>query len=183
LLIRFSKPSTQFQNNRHNLLPTHSILSSDDENAILEKCYILPNSNMPPGLRASMEVTLLHKSSDMYFVKHKLVKNSLPTHHAKHDETEVPPKCRRAGKQAVSRHLVWLNLSLKRVLPVEFVGLSPYFRKYTRRVERHAWALLKRSYQAVYCSVIHITIFGGLVARGLEAWMPCSTREVWFAGV
>jgi hypothetical protein len=36
---------------------------------------------------------------------------------------------------------------------------------------------------------LHITqcstqpYFGGLVGGGLEAWIPCSMREVWFAGV
>jgi hypothetical protein len=49
--------------------------------------------------------TLLHKiSPDMHIVKHKLVKNTLPCHHVKHDDTPVPPKCRRAEKQAISRH-------------------------------------------------------------------------------
>jgi hypothetical protein len=69
--------------------------------------------------------TLLRKSPDMHYVEHKLVKNSLPCHHVKHDDTEVPPKCRRAEKQALSRHPVWLDLSLKQVLSVEFVELSP----------------------------------------------------------
>jgi hypothetical protein len=37
----------------------------------------------------------LHKSSDMhYYVEHKLVKNTLPSHHVKHDDTMVPPKFR-----------------------------------------------------------------------------------------
>jgi len=57
--------------------------------------------------------TLLHKSPDMHNVKHKLLKNRRPSHHVKHDETQVPPKRRRAGKQAPSRHPVRLNLSLK----------------------------------------------------------------------
>jgi hypothetical protein len=69
--------------------------------------------------------TLLHKSPDMHNVKHKLVTNTLHSHHVKHDDTQVPRKCRRAGKQAPSRHPVWLDLSLKRVLSVEFVELSP----------------------------------------------------------
>jgi hypothetical protein len=69
--------------------------------------------------------TLLHKRPDMHYVKHKLVKNTLPSHHVKHDDTRVPPNCRSAEKQAVSRHPGWLDLSLKRVLSVEFVELSP----------------------------------------------------------
>jgi hypothetical protein len=69
--------------------------------------------------------TFLHKSREMHYVKHKLVQNTLPSHHVKHDDTRVPPNCRRADKQAVSRHPGWLDLSLKRVLLVEFVKLSP----------------------------------------------------------
>jgi hypothetical protein len=96
--------------------------------------------------------TLLHKSPDMHDVKYKLVKNTLPSHQVKHDDTRVPPSCRRAKKQAIGCHSGWLDLSLKRVLSVEFVELSPKFpgncRNYTRRSERHSWALLKRSYQA-----------------------------------
>jgi hypothetical protein len=73
--------------------------------------------------------TLLHKIPDMHYVLHKtgfmLDKNTLPSHHVKHDDTRVPPNCRRAEKQAVSRHPRWLDLSLKRVLSVEFVELSP----------------------------------------------------------
>jgi hypothetical protein len=46
---------------------------------------------------------LLHSSPDMRYVKHKLVKNTLPSHHAKHDDTQVPLNCRRAGKQAMVR--------------------------------------------------------------------------------
>jgi hypothetical protein len=57
---------------------------------------------------------------------YKLVKNTLRTHHVKHnDETRVPPKRGRAGKQAVGRHPLWSNLSLKRILSVEYVELSP----------------------------------------------------------
>jgi hypothetical protein len=70
--------------------------------------------------------TLIHRSPDMHFGKHKLVKNTLPTHHGKHDGTQVPPNCRRAGKQALSRHPGRLGLSLKRVLSVEFAELNPY---------------------------------------------------------
>jgi hypothetical protein len=69
--------------------------------------------------------TLLHKSLDMHYVEHKLVKNTLPSHHVKHDDTRVPPNCRKAGKQAVSRHPGWLDISLEQVLSVEFVELSP----------------------------------------------------------
>jgi hypothetical protein len=62
----------------------------------------------------------------MRYAKHKLVENTLPFHHVKHDDTRVPPSCRRAEKQAVvSRHPGWLDLSLKRELSVEFVELSP----------------------------------------------------------
>jgi hypothetical protein len=74
---------------------------------------------------ANINLTLLHKSPDMHYDKHKLVKNTLPSHHVKHDDTRVPPNCIRAEKQAVSHHPGWLELSLKRVLPVEFVDLSP----------------------------------------------------------
>jgi hypothetical protein len=65
------------------------------------------------------------KSGHAYYVEHKLVKNTLPSHHVKHDDTRVPLNCRRAEKQAISRHPGWLDLSLKRVLSVEFVELSP----------------------------------------------------------
>jgi hypothetical protein len=66
------------------------------------------------------------KSPDMHYVKHKLVKNTLPSHHVKHDDPRVPPNCRKSGKQAVCRHPRWLvDLNLKRVLSVEFVELSP----------------------------------------------------------
>jgi hypothetical protein len=37
---------------------------------------------------------------------------------------------------------------------------------YTRRSERHTWALLKRSYQAAYYSMLHITVFLGAFWRG-----------------
>jgi hypothetical protein len=68
---------------------------------------------------------LLHKIPDIHNVKHKLVKNTLSSHHVRHDDIQVPPKCRRAEKQAASRHPVWFDLSLKRVLSVEFVELRP----------------------------------------------------------
>jgi hypothetical protein len=68
-----------------------------------------------------INLTLLHKRPDMRYVKHKRVKNTLPSHHVKHDDTRVPPNCRKAEKQAVSRHPGWLDLSLKRVLSVECV--------------------------------------------------------------
>jgi hypothetical protein len=62
----------------------------------------------------------------MHYVKHKQVKNMLPSHHVKHDDTRVPsPNSRRAKKQVVSRHQGWLDLTLKRVLSVEFVELGP----------------------------------------------------------
>jgi hypothetical protein len=61
---------------------------------------------------------------DMQNVKHKLVKITPPSHYVKHDDTQVPPKCRRAGKQAGSSHPAWLCMSRKRVLSVEFVELS-----------------------------------------------------------
>jgi hypothetical protein len=78
------------------------------------------------NLTMSHASTLLHKIPDMHYIKHKPVKNTLPSHHVKHDDTRVPPNCRRAEKQALSRHPGWLNLSLKRVLlSVEFVELSP----------------------------------------------------------
>jgi hypothetical protein len=67
--------------------------------------------------------TPLHTSPDMHDVKHKLVKNTLPSHHVKQDDTRVPPNCRRAEKQVVSRHPGWSDLSLKRVLSVEKVEL------------------------------------------------------------
>jgi hypothetical protein len=69
--------------------------------------------------------SLLHKRPDMHYVKHQLVKNTPPSHHVKHDDTRVSPNCGRAEKQAASRHPGWLDLSLKRVLSVEFVELSP----------------------------------------------------------
>jgi hypothetical protein len=72
----------------------------------------------------SYKCTLFHKMPDMLYVKHKLVKNTLPSHQIKHDDTQVPPNCRKAKKQAVSRHPGWLYL-LKQVLSVEFVKLSP----------------------------------------------------------
>jgi hypothetical protein len=37
---------------------------------------------------------------------------------------------------------------------------------YTRQSERQSWALLKRSYQAAYYSVFHITVFLGDFWRG-----------------
>jgi hypothetical protein len=42
--------------------------------------------------------TLLHKIMDMHCIKHKLVKNTLPSHNVKHDDTRVPSNCRRAEK-------------------------------------------------------------------------------------
>jgi hypothetical protein len=41
--------------------------------------------------------TLLHKRPDMHYVKHKLVKTTLPSHHVKHHDTRVPPNFRRAA--------------------------------------------------------------------------------------
>jgi hypothetical protein len=76
-------------------------------------------------LRFDIVCTLLHKSPDVHYVEQKLVKNTLPSHLVKHDGNEIPPRCRRAEKQAVSRHPIWLDLSLKRVLSVELVELSP----------------------------------------------------------
>jgi hypothetical protein len=70
-------------------------------------------------------ITLLNKIPDMHYVYHKLVKNTLPSHYVKHDDTRVPPNCRGAQKQTVSRHTGWLDLNLKRVLSVECVELSP----------------------------------------------------------
>jgi uncharacterized protein (UPF0147 family) len=66
------------------------------------------------------------KSGHMHYVEHKLVKNTLVSHHVKNDDTRVPPNFRRAEKQAISCHPEWLNLSSKRVLSVECVELSPY---------------------------------------------------------
>jgi hypothetical protein len=50
--------------------------------------------------------TPLHKIPDINYVKHRLVKNTLPSHHVKHHDTRVQPKCRRAEQQAASRHPV-----------------------------------------------------------------------------
>jgi hypothetical protein len=72
-------------------------------------------------LQLIWHTTLLRESPAMHYVKHKLVKNTLPSHHVKHDDTRVPLNCRRAEKQALSRHSGWLDLSLKRVLSMEFV--------------------------------------------------------------
>jgi hypothetical protein len=36
--------------------------------------------------------TLLYEIPDTNYVKHKEVKNTLPSHHVKHDDTQVPPK-------------------------------------------------------------------------------------------
>jgi hypothetical protein len=107
----------------------------------------------------------------MHYAKHKLVKSTLPSHHVRHHDTRVPPNCRRAGKQAASRHPEWLDISLKRVLlPVAVVAFNPQFPRNhlnsTRRSERHAWALLKRPYQAAYYSVFHITIYLGDLLEG-----------------
>jgi hypothetical protein len=50
--------------------------------------------------------------------------------------------------------------------------LSPYISKnyvnYTRRSHRHAWALLKRSYQVAYFSVFRITFFLRTCWRGFR---------------
>jgi hypothetical protein len=67
--------------------------------------------------------TLLHKTLDIHHVKHKLVNNKLPPDHVMHGDTQVPPNCRGAGKQAVSHHPTWLDLTLTRVLSVEIVEL------------------------------------------------------------
>jgi hypothetical protein len=76
-------------------------------------------------LQINYSFTLLHKSPEMHYVEHKLVKNTLPFHHIKHGDTRVSPNCRIPEKQAVTRHPGWLDLTLKRVLSVEFVELSP----------------------------------------------------------
>jgi hypothetical protein len=67
--------------------------------------------------RTSLPLTCIYtlrKSPDMHHVKHKLIKNTRPSHHAKHDDTQVPPKCSRAGKQVISRHSQWLDLLMWR---------------------------------------------------------------------
>jgi S-methylmethionine-dependent homocysteine/selenocysteine methylase len=47
----------------------------------------------------------------MQYVKQKLViKNTRTCHHTMNDDTQVPLKCSRAGKQAVNRHSAWLEL-------------------------------------------------------------------------
>jgi hypothetical protein len=61
----------------------------------------------------------------MYYVGYQLVKNTVPSHHVKHDDTQAPPKCRRVETQAASRHPRCLDMSLNRVLSVECVELSP----------------------------------------------------------
>jgi hypothetical protein len=69
------------------------------------------NIHAPPPQMGRYLYTLLHKSPDMHYAKHKLVKNTLPSYHVKHDDTRVPPNYRRAKKQAVSRHPGWLDRS------------------------------------------------------------------------
>jgi hypothetical protein len=64
------------------------------------------------GLKSLSLYTLLHKSPDIHYVEHKLVKNTLPSHHGKQDDTRVPPNFRRVEKQSVSRHPGWLDFSL-----------------------------------------------------------------------
>jgi hypothetical protein len=83
------------------------------------------STHIPLKTSKRNRITLLHKSPDMHYAKHRLVKNTLPSHHVKQDDTPVPPNCRRAENQAVSRHSGWLNVNLKRVLSAEFVELSP----------------------------------------------------------
>jgi hypothetical protein len=53
---------------------------------------------------------------------------------------------------------------------------------YTRRSERHALALLKRSYQAAYYYVFHITVFLGGFLEGV--WrrgcrLQCAMFGLW----
>jgi hypothetical protein len=88
-------------------------------NNLINRIHI---SVLPPI--TNIYTLLLHKGPDMHCVKHKLVKNTLPSHHVKHDDARLPSNCRRAEKQVVSRHPGWLDLSLKPVLSVEFVELS-----------------------------------------------------------
>jgi hypothetical protein len=52
-------------------------------------------------LKSIFVITLLHKSPDTNNVMHRLVKNTVPYHHAKHDDTHVPPTCRRRGDKQV----------------------------------------------------------------------------------
>jgi hypothetical protein len=128
--------------------------------------------------------TLLHKSPNMDYVKHnKLVKNTLPSHHVKHDDAIIPSNCRRAEKQAVSRHPGWLELSLKRVLSVEFVGLSPGIPKELSEVHTSFTAPRLGIAQALMPSCILLRVPHNRIVGGLEAWMSCSMREVWLAGV
>jgi hypothetical protein len=75
--------------------------------------------------RLLLYYTPAYISPDINNIKHKLVKTTLPSHHVKHNDTQAPPNCKRAEKQAVSLHPGWLDLSLKRVLSVEIVDLSP----------------------------------------------------------
>jgi hypothetical protein len=73
----------------------------------------------------TMDRYMFHTSPDIHYVKQKLVKSTLSSHHVKHDDTHVQLSCRRAEKQAVGRHSGWLDISLKWVLSVEFVELIP----------------------------------------------------------
>jgi hypothetical protein len=69
------------------------------------------------ALRRAWHRYRVHKSPDMRYVEHKLVKNTPRSHHVKRDDTQVPPTCKKAEEQAISRHPVWLDLSfIKRLL-------------------------------------------------------------------
>jgi hypothetical protein len=54
---------------------------------------------------------------------------------------------------------------------------------YTRRSECHALALLKRSYQAAYEYVFHITVFLVAFWRGFGGVGAVYNARGWFAGV
>jgi hypothetical protein len=107
---------------------------------------------------------LLHKIPGIQYVKHKLVKNTLPSHQVKHDDTQVPPKCRRARKQAANHHPVWFDLSLKWMLSVEFVELSPQIPMKLSKLHTSFWAPRLGTAQAlILCCLIsfsHNLIFG-----------------------
>jgi hypothetical protein len=42
--------------------------------------------------------------TDMHDVEHKLVRNTRPSRHVKHNDTHLPSKCTRSGKQACTHH-------------------------------------------------------------------------------
>jgi hypothetical protein len=95
-----------------------------NSDVVIESPYFAKDVEPHIGSDSSLMIcTIFHKSLViMHYGNRKQVKNTRPSHHDKHDDTHATPNnYSRAGKISFIRHSVWLDMSLKRALSVEFV--------------------------------------------------------------